>query len=166
MGAPKVAVVGMRLGATLAAAAVSGPEVLAGGPLDGLVLWDPCASGRTYLRAQRALNVFSLEEGATDDGSIEAPGIVYSAETVAALGALTLESVEGPLARRILVLRRENQPQGRSALERFASARPVEDGIAHGQEELVDVKPDAAKVPRRALPQWGAGSVRPWPATV
>ena len=51
------------------------------------------------------------------------------------------------MARRILVLRRESQSQGRRALERFASARPVEEGIAHGQEELVDVKPDAATVP-------------------
>ena len=134
----------MRLGATLAAAALSGetePSV------DGLVLWDPCVSGRAYLRAQRALHAFSLEEGATDDGSVEAPGVVYSPETVEELSSLSLESVEGPLAGRILVLRRESQSQGRRAFERFASARPVELGVAEGQEDLVDVKPDAAKVP-------------------
>ena len=84
-GAAKVVVVGMRLGATLAAAAMSGKADAPGGPIDGLVLWDPCASGRAYLRAQRALHAFSLEDGSTDDGSIEAPGVVYSPETVAAL---------------------------------------------------------------------------------
>ena len=153
-GAPKVAVLGMRLGATLAAAALSGatePSV------DGLVLWDPCVSGRAYLRAQRALHAFSLEESATDDGSVEAPGVVYSPETVEALSSLSLESVEGPLARRILVLRRESQSQGRRAVERFVSARPVELGVAEGQEDLVDVKPDAAKVPFSSV-----AAVRTW----
>lgn len=150
-GAAKVAVVGMRLGATLAAAAMGGAAEAPGGLIDGLVLWDPCPSGRSYLRAQRALHAFSLEEGATDDGSIEAPGVVFSPETVVALGALSLETVEGPLARRILVLRRESQSQGRRAFERFAAARLVEEGIAQGQEDLVDVKPDAAKVPLASL---------------
>ncbi len=155
-GAPKVAVVGMRLGATLAAAAVSGEGQTPGAPIDGLVLWDPCASGRAYLRAQRALHAFSLENGATDDGSVEAPGVVYSADTVAALDALDLASVEGPLAGRILVLRRETQSQGRRALTRFASARPVEEGIAQGQEQLVDVKPDAVKIPLATVAAMGS----------
>ena len=56
-----------------------------------------------------------------------------------------------PAGRRILVLRRESQSQGRRALERFAAARPVEEGVARGQEDLVDVKPDAAKIPHASL---------------
>src|SRR6202035_971830 len=133
---------------TLAAGAVSeGVE----GPIDGLVLWDPYVSGRAYLRAQRALHALSLEHGATDDGSIEIPGVVYSPETVAGLDSLNLESFEGPLAGRILLLRRERQTQGRRALNRFASIRLVEEGIAHGQEELVDVKPHEAQVPQTCV---------------
>ena len=151
-GAPRVAVVGMRLGATLAAAALADDGAdPAGTPVDGLVLWDPCASGRSYLRAQRALHVFSLDDGATDDGSVEAPGMVFGPETVAALGELNLETMEGKLAGRVLVLRRESQSQGRRALERFAAARPVEEGVASGQEDLVDVRPDAVKIPHASL---------------
>ena len=46
---PRVAVVGLRLGATLAAA-----ELAHGGGVDDLVLWDPCAKGKAFLREQRA----------------------------------------------------------------------------------------------------------------
>src|ERR1700689_4000049 len=64
-GAPKVVVVGMRVGATLAGCAVA-----RGGGADGVVLWDPCASGRSYLREQQALGLFSLGGEARDDGSV------------------------------------------------------------------------------------------------
>jgi dienelactone hydrolase len=144
-GTARVAVVGMRLGATLAASALS--DAGGGGPVDGLVLWDPCGSGRSYLRAQRALHFFGLDHSGPDDGSVEAPGVVFGAETVAALNSLDLGTVEGQLAGRILVLARENQSHGSSALKRFATARPVESRTAHGQERLVDVEPFAAEIP-------------------
>ena len=151
-GAPKVAVVGMRLGATMAATAMSqaGPGAPEGS-IDGLVLWDPCASGRSYLRAQRALHAFGLEAREQDDGSVEAPGVVFNAGTVVDLSSLNLGTVEGPLARRILLLVRQNQSSGSRALEQFASTRPVEHGVAHGQEHLVDVKPDVAVVPSASV---------------
>lgn len=147
-GASRVAVVGMRLGATLAATALSDAGGDAdGGLADGLVLWDPCASGRSYLRAQRALHFFSLDQSDRGDGSVEVPGLVFSADTVAALSALDLGTVRGSLARRVLVLARESQSNGTSTLGRFASARPVERRAAHGQERLVDVEPFAAEIP-------------------
>lgn len=157
-GVPKVAVVGMRLGATLAATALSKGAGDTGESLvDGLVLWDPCGSGRSYLRAQRALRAFSLGAVEGSDGSVEAPGVVFNAETVAALSVLDLGALEGSLAERILVLSRKGQSTGTGALGRFAAERPVEEAVAYGQEQLVDVKPDAARVPRAsvdALADW------------
>ena len=60
------------------------------------------------------------------------------------------------MAGRILMLCREVLPQGRRALERFASARVVEEGIAHGQEDLVDVKPHEVKIPFSSLAAVGS----------
>jgi alpha-beta hydrolase superfamily lysophospholipase len=146
-GVSRVAVVGMRLGATFATAALSDTGGGGGDLVDGLVLWDPCASGRSYLRSQRALHSLSRDQGDRGDGSVEAPGVVFGPETVAALSSLDLGIVEGPLAKKILVLARETNSQGKGALERFAAARPVERGVAHGQERLVDVEPFAAEIP-------------------
>ena len=84
------AVVGLRLGATLAAA-----ELARGGPVDDFVLWDPCASGRAFLREQAALSAFRRDRAAdwgvehvgessgsperVEEGSVEAPGAMFSA---------------------------------------------------------------------------------------
>jgi dienelactone hydrolase len=147
-GASKVAVVGMRLGATFAAAALSDEGGGLGGDLvDGLVLWDPCVSGRSYLRAQRALQFFAVDHSDHGDGSIEAPGVVFDADTVAALTSLDLGTLSGPLAARILVLARKTQSTGAAVLEKFSAARPVEHGTVLGQEQLVDVEPFAAEIP-------------------
>jgi len=162
-GVSKVAVVGMRLGATFAAAALSDEGGEWGGPLvDGLVLWDPCASGRSYLRAQRALQFFTADQSDHGDGSIEAPGVVFDADTVAALSSLDLGTLSGPLAGRILVLARKIQSTGTAALERFSTTRPVERGTVHGQERLVDVEPFAAEIPYadvEAVTLWLADTV-------
>ena len=147
-GVSKVAVVGMRLGATFAAAALSDEgEGWDGDPVDGLVLWDPCPSGRSYLRAQRALQFFGVGQSDHGDGSVEAPGVVFDADTVAALSAIDIGALRGQLARRILLLARKTPSTGTGVLERFCAARPVERGTAHGQERLVDVEPFAAEIP-------------------
>ena len=149
-GAGAVVVVGMRLGATVAAAAVAGRGV------EGLVLWDPCASGRGYLREQQALGLFALGGERRDDGSVEVPGIVYEAETVAELGALAVAGVEGSLAGRVLVLLRPDRATNKAMRERLEE-EAVEWGEATGQAELVDVEPFQVREPRAA-----AETVRRW----
>jgi pimeloyl-ACP methyl ester carboxylesterase len=157
-GVSKVAVLGMRLGATLAAAAASDADGGIGDLLDALVLWDPYASGRAFLRAQRTLQLvlFSQNvagEASTEpaetlsEGSVEIPGVVFGADTVSAMDSLDLAKVEGPLASKILVLAREVQPQGAKAIERFVAGHSAERWEVRGQEELVDARPDKAQVP-------------------
>ncbi len=55
-GAAPVVLVGMRVGATLAAVAAARRA-----DVDGVVLWDPCASGRSYL--PRAAGARALQPG-------------------------------------------------------------------------------------------------------
>jgi len=76
LGAPTVAAVGMRLGGTLAA------TQSASNPFSSLVLWDPCLSGRTFLREGEALYGFG-EAGVEvpDDEWRHTPGFQYDADT-------------------------------------------------------------------------------------
>ena len=98
LGAPTVAAVGMRLGATLAAAPGRRPS----SPFSSLVCWDPCLSGRTFLREGEALYGFgetALE--APDDGLRHTPGFQYDAATAKALRAPRPRQAPGrPAARR------------------------------------------------------------------
>jgi alpha-beta hydrolase superfamily lysophospholipase len=155
LGSPRVAVVGLRAGTTLAAAA------LATAPVDDLVLWDPCATGKSFLREQRALAVFrreqAIEWGGGDegmavntgepfaDGSLETPGIVFSAATMAALEPLTLAPGASRPAARELILGRAGRRLPRALAERSEQPQ-VEVADIEGQEALLEVEaitPDA-----------------------
>ena len=150
LGVPRVAVVGLRLGATLAAA-----ELARGGPVDDLVLWDPCATGRAFLREQSALAAFRRDlavqwgvlgkndavEGpaVSEAGSVEAPGATFSAATVSALKPLAI-STDRTLATRELILGRTGRSLERATKERLTLAH-VESAEVEGQETLFEDQP-------------------------
>jgi alpha-beta hydrolase superfamily lysophospholipase len=142
LGLGRTSVVGLRMGATLAA------EIVGSGPatVDDLVLWDPCASGRSFLREQSALWKFAQGAESASDGSIETPGLVYSKDTVTDLSECVIANGDGPMAERVLVLMRSGRSGDRRMNERLAMPHAVRRDI-EGQEELVSVQPDAAKVP-------------------
>jgi alpha-beta hydrolase superfamily lysophospholipase len=162
LGLGRTSVVGMRIGATLVA------EVFGSGPatIDDFVLWDPCASGRAFLREQSALWSFVLGAQSiarpNDEGSVETPGFVYDKESVADLSSLAIANGDGPMAGRLLVLMRANRKGDRRMNERLAM--PHADSVhIIGQESLVDVTPDAAKLPVdtvAAIVEWLAAGVK------
>ena len=163
LGLFRVGVVGLRMGATLAA------EIFGSGStsINDLVLWDPCASGRTFLREQSALWTFTLGAEARGDGSIETPGLVYDKDTVAELSALVIANGDGdgdgPMADRVLVLMRSGRTGDRRMNERLAMPHAERRDI-RGQEDLVDVQPDAATVPEEtvaAIVEWLALGAEP-----
>jgi exosortase A-associated hydrolase 2 len=99
-GSPRAVLVGLRLGATLAAlAAANDPDVAA------LVLWDPVTDGAAYVRELRAAHETWLREHAR--GAALEPGEVLGIPFPAALAA-DLEGVDltavPPRAPRILVV--------------------------------------------------------------
>jgi hypothetical protein len=153
LGAPRVGVVGLRLGATLAVA-----ELERGGAVDDLVLWDACATGRAFLREQTALAAFrrtlpwAVEQADTppapgEQGLVEAPGIVFSATTAADLGTVAMVRNERALGSRELVLSREGRRPERALRDRLAMPHVELTQIA-GQEALFD---ERAVVPVRTL---------------
>jgi alpha-beta hydrolase superfamily lysophospholipase len=95
-GRSRVCVIGLRLGATVAAAAAAEEAV------ELLVLWAPCVTGRGYLRELRAM---TLGQGQPAD-FFESAGAVYSPQTVASLEEVDLAGMDWKS--RMLVVTRDD----------------------------------------------------------
>jgi esterase/lipase len=147
LGPTSVSAVGMRLGATLVGVA-AGHDLA----LTSLVLWDPCESGRSYLRELGALESLRRESFRADpDGSIETAEFVFSRETIEDLRRVNLANVgPGPLAERILVLSREDRAVSDKLRVRLNDEK-VEWETTTEQATLLDVEPLAARVPVRTI---------------
>lgn len=154
-GVSQVSLVGMRLGATLAATALTRPGV--GTTLSSVVLWDPCSSGRHFLREGEALQAFSDDAvlGAEpDDGLRHTPGFQYDAATASDLRRVTIAKLpeHTRLARRLLLLERPDRPGAVLDAEPLRSRTELfETGVAVGQDQLLDVQPSDTTVPEHAI---------------
>ncbi len=141
-GVPRVSLVGMRIGATIAAHAAA-----ADGDIDQLVLWDPCLSGRAFLREQQLLSVLKLAAPTKlPDGSVETPGLLYGPDVAQDLRRLRLDSLGRPAARRVLVLTRPDRDPNPDLMARLGS-EAVEHREATGQNLLMDVGPPLQRLP-------------------
>ncbi len=152
-GLDQISLVGMRFGATLAAAsAARDPGV------DQLVLWDPIASGKSFLVEHHAVSVLTFGVPArSTDGSVEIPGTVFDATTVRSLHGLAVPSSGAPLARRVLVLTRRDRPVDRAVLRPTMAQERVDREEAVGQAALLDRTP-----PNQQLPVAAARRVVDW----
>jgi Alpha/beta hydrolase family len=144
-GCARVSMVGMRIGATLAAQAAAED-----GAIDQLVLWDPCASGGAFLREQQVAAALTL--GATptlSDGSTNAPGMIYGPATARAMRRLRLDETRG-VAKRVLVLTRPRRDLAKAVMERLAT-REIEHDVATDQDALMDVGPPFQRIPHASI---------------
>ncbi len=96
-GAARIALIGLRFGATLAALAQIRLHAAQAAWVDHLVLLAPIVSGRAYVREVSALARLSAPPAGTpadgtasNDNSIEASGLVLSSATRAAISAVDL----------------------------------------------------------------------------
>lgn len=107
---PRVALYGLRLGATLAGAfAAESPDVAA------LILHAPCLTGRAYVRELKALaltgRAHDLPEPVENPNDLVMAGWLITEETAAALGKLDLARLPRPPAvKHALVLGRDDMP--------------------------------------------------------
>lgn len=125
-GAPRVALLGLRLGATLAALAAHSRDDIA-----ALAAWVPVPQGRTMLREWKMLGAAGLPSLIHPDGTLETGGFRYAAATCAALEKLRLT---GPLVRpasRMLVLDRADLPAAAAWCDALRA-----DGVALDAEAL------------------------------
>jgi alpha-beta hydrolase superfamily lysophospholipase len=148
-GCERVALVGMRMGATIAAvAAARAPQ-----PPTALVMWDPCQSGRSFLREQAMLhNAMREASGSAPTGSVATPGYVYGPSEVAALSALSADAAAQLDSERtdVTVLFRDDRPTPSALADRLATAGFTIDRSS-GQDELLNVSPLDAVVPESTV---------------
>src|SRR6185503_8792569 len=144
-GCSRIAAVGLRMGATLAAL-VSEHEAL-----DALVLWAPCVRGRGYVRELKALAMTGGNRNAgSADGAIEPGGFTFSKDTQAGLACLDL-SAAPPSARQIFISPRDDLPDDGALYTAWSAAgRRVEQRSLPGFAGMVDV-PHNTVVPERAI---------------
>ena len=105
-GVSRVALFGVRLGATLAVEAAGRM-----GGVDSLVLWAPCVTGRAFVREMRAASA-NRSMGTSDAGpdELDAMGCLYTARTLEQLQALDCTRVQQPPARQALIIARDDMP--------------------------------------------------------
>lgn len=105
-GVSRVALFGVRLGATLAA--VTAAEC---GGVDSMVMWAPCLTGKAFARELRASRsrLSAAVEGGADEG-IEALGYVYTAQTMHDMQILDCQRLSVVPAKRVLIVARDDMP--------------------------------------------------------
>jgi pimeloyl-ACP methyl ester carboxylesterase len=118
-GVDGVGLVGLRLGATLAAAAAQEREI------HSLILWEPCRSGAAYTREMEILAV-ATRKALTGDASSQSPdegidsaGYLISPRTIGELAGLDLAKLELAGTPQVLLLSRDDRPAPRGLVDPF-----------------------------------------------
>jgi hypothetical protein len=154
-GARHVALVGMRLGATLATQAVRSVDR----PVDAVILWDPCVTGREFLRQQQIL-LSTIEArpeigeeqppvGSEGGKGVETPGYRFPSALAGDLRRLEIAPVEAPQTRVLVLERPDRAASGR--LDRYLGDDSADRITAVGQGDLLDVPPPSAVVPWQSI---------------
>lgn len=141
----RVSVVGLRLGATLAAMALEHESI------DNLVLWAPVTGGRSFVRELNAVDMMS-DALATErePGVIEAAGFQLTPATAAELSRVSLLRAN-PACRRILVVGRDDSPTDRRIADHFeAMGITVDQHTQPGVAQML-VEPHKSQVPDLAI---------------
>lgn len=131
-GAPRTTLVGLRLGASLAALAAARHGLAA----RHLVLWEPVVDGARYLAALRARHRAYLTEelGRAPTGVDEALGTPITPALAAGLSGIDL-AAQPPQAEQLTVLRARDD----EALARLRAARPEGPGVRWMADPAADV---------------------------
>jgi alpha/beta superfamily hydrolase len=143
-GRTRLCLVGVRLGASLAALEAAESRA------DLLVLWNPVVKGRAYARELQAMAMTARTATAADDGALESAGFRVPAETLTTLKALDLTTASFPPAARVLVVDRDDLASDGALVQRLASDGAAHDRlVARGWNDMMadhqfTVVPDAA----------------------
>jgi alpha-beta hydrolase superfamily lysophospholipase len=143
-GRARVCVLGLRLGATLAA------TVAAEAPIDYLVLWNPCVRMKSYLRELQAIAATAERASGDIAGGVESAGFVMSGETIADLRGIDLLGLGLRIGGRALVIGRDDTAPDHALCEHLAASGIATDEVrlpgwsGMMAEHQFTVVPDAA----------------------
>jgi pimeloyl-ACP methyl ester carboxylesterase len=102
-GVSRIALFGLRLGATLAAHAAA--QI---GGVDALVMWAPAVTGRAYARELKAGAQALSPSQLPDSKDLVALGCLYTEQTLQAMQALNCEQAERAPAPHVLIIGRDD----------------------------------------------------------
>lgn len=149
LGCRRISVIGLRLGATLAALASTENRI------DDLVLWSPVVKGRNYVREMKAVSLTSdapVRPSSVSSIDIEAGGFTLSSETAASLNAIDLMK-RPPTSCGVLIVGRADVPDDKRLESHWASLGvPVEHLDVTGFHEMM-AEPHRNQVPDTAIRQ-------------
>lgn len=146
LGARKVTLIGLRMGATLALTEAASLGV------DAVVAWAPVTSGKRFMKELRMLGLVvpASETPASVGNTITYAGTVFTPETTAAISAIDLGR-SATLTGRVLVVARPDRPCD-ALVQRLAQAgAEVRLETLAGAETVLDVPTEGATVPMPIL---------------
>ena len=143
-GCRKISLVGLRLGATLAALYAEQHEV------DNLVLWAPIVKGRRYVRELTALGQTAQHSAGEAAAGIEAVGFVYAHETAAELSQIDLLS-RSMRCKQVLIASNANAPGDASLLDHLLKQGVAVESMALSGYEGMMAEPHDTEVPHAAV---------------
>jgi alpha-beta hydrolase superfamily lysophospholipase len=153
-GCSRVAVVGLRLGALLAAGVAASRDDVA-----AFVAIAPPASGRAFVREMKALAATSAAMGRADAsaGLMEAGGHVLTSAVRDALSLLGPAALDRPPAARVLVIDRDDMPSAAPWIARLAELGVPAERQSHPGFADMMLDPHRGAVPQsmvEALVNW------------
>jgi alpha-beta hydrolase superfamily lysophospholipase len=143
-GCPRVGLIGIRLGATIAVSAAADVDV----PL--LALWAPCVRGKSYAREMKALHLTGANRERSADSHIEPGGFVVTEQTQRDISCLNLEAVCPRVGRALIVMRDDLAPDTRLRDTWRASGIVVEQEAMSGYADMFEA-PHATLVPHQTI---------------
>lgn len=144
-GCERVCLIGVRLGATLAA--LDADETGA----DLVVLWNPVVKGRAYARELQVMSMSAKRASTDSDDGIESAGFHVSAETLEALKSIDLTEARFKPGARVLLVGRDDMTGDRAFAERLVgSGIPTDDVTAPGWNAMM-ADHQFTEVPEQAL---------------
>lgn len=155
-----VFVIGLRLGAMLAAVATSRESV------DGAVFWGALRTGRRYLREMQALSLKALDDAAGEASGegLESAGYLLTEETVRDLRGLDMTRLTYPSSLDVLVVERDDLPPDRVLVDHLsAETASVVTERPPGYQGMM-AEPHYTRVPEDAVErivEWVAGRAAP-----
>lgn len=150
-GLDRVALFGVRFGATLAMVAAEDENI------ECFIPWAPIISGRAHVRELRAFRLLrgpKAPRSDQTDGSEEIGGYVFSRETLDAMSALDMLARPGSVARRVLVVPRTERAADEGRLLSHLVARGADARLAPeagGYARMMRDDPYDSEVPFAAL---------------
>jgi alpha-beta hydrolase superfamily lysophospholipase len=143
-GCDKISLIGLRMGATLAALYA---EIH---PVENLVLWAPIVKGRRFVRELTALSKTAKQAAESESSSLEAVGFVYSKATLETLVTIDLTSHAAHFANS-LIIQSDKLPADKTLLDHYLKlGLSVELQALPGFEEMMN-EPQSTVVPYLAI---------------